>query len=804
MKMKEEKRLRLTIGALLHDFGKVIYRAGEDSNRHALSGAAYLSSERVGMTDREVLACVKYHHASDLRQAKLEKDALAYIVYMADNIASAADRREQEETKAVGKGFDRTKPMDSIFNLLHGNHGEMSYSPHRTNVEKEINYPAAEQVPFGTSDYQAILRNLTENMRGMEWSQSYLHSLMDALEANLSFVPSSTNKMEVADISLYDHLKLTAAFAAGIEARLAEQGESDYCRRLFTDGKEFYKEKAFLLAVLDLSGIQKFIYTITSKGALKTLRARSFYLDFLMEHIADELLERLELTRANLLYSGGGRVNLLLANTEKTRHRLREFQRQVNAWCQQYFDISLYMAVSWAECSSDDLQDNPGGSYAGLYRTLSKGLSDNKVQRYTAEEILSLNEKAIEEDARECKACRHSGRVNEDALCPICAAMQRLSAHIMESAYEFFAALPETDEQHLPLPGGYVLAAGSEREVREWQQRDMLRLYGKNRFYTGKAITARLWIGDYHTGETFEELAKCDKGIHRLGVLRSDVDNLGLAFAMGFQRPDGDRRYVTLSRTAELSRQLSMFFKLHIRKIMAQPNFTLTGQKKDCRHAAIVYSGGDDLFVVGAWDDIIEFAVDLRNAFSRYGENTLTLSAGIGIYPASYPISVMARETAAMEEKSKLYPGKNAVTLFEDGSSHSVQDASGKMLSISDGTYAWETLEQQVLGEKFRTMEDFFNASDRGKSFLYKILELLRNRSDRISFARYIYLLSRMEPEDTKENKEAVEHYRAFAAKMRRWYQNEEDVRHLKTAIQIYAYLTRGTEAEHETAGLRS
>ena len=37
----------------------------------------------------------------------------------------------------------------------------------------------------------------------------------------------STNKQEVADISLYDHMKLTAAFASAILAYLEEQGEKD-------------------------------------------------------------------------------------------------------------------------------------------------------------------------------------------------------------------------------------------------------------------------------------------------------------------------------------------------------------------------------------------------------------------------------------------------------------------------------------------------------------------------------------------------------------------------------------------------
>ena len=796
----DEKNIRLVIGALLHDIGKVVYRAGVDSRRHALSGADYLRGERVSLKDSEILDCVHYHHAADMRQAKLPHDSLAYIVYMADNIAAAADRRKQEQEDSVPGGFDKSKAMDSIFNLLNGNNQHKAYSPRLTNVEDAINYPTDKPPVFSISEYDAILRNITENLHGLEWTEEYLHSLMDSLEANLSFVPSSTNKQEVADISLYDHMKLTAAFACAIRAYLEEEGERDYHKRLYTDGQNFYSEQAFILAKFDLSGIQKFIYTITSKRALKTLRARSFYLDFLVEHIADELLAGLGLTRANLLYSGGGGASFLLPNTKAVKESLREFQREINAWCQKYFDIGLYLAVGYAPCSSENLQDIPAGSYAGLYRQISQELSDNKAARYTPAEILQLNNQAVEDDSRECKVCRHTGTVNEDGICSFCAAMQRLSENIMSEQYKFFAVLPKAAYQGLPLPGECVLAAGDEKTVRQWQEQGILRIYGKNRFYTGKAVTNRLWIGDYHTGETFAELAEQATGIPRLGILRADIDDLGRAFARGFQRPDGNRKYVTLSRTAELSRQLSLFFKLHIRKLLEKPEYTLSGRTKDCRHAAIVYSGGDDLFIVGAWDDVIELAVDIRRSFARYADGTLTLSAGIGVYPASYPISVMAAETAEQEEKSKGLPGKAAVTLFEDGAVHELTDSQGKLLSISDGTYSWEELEECVLAEKYRCINEFFNFSaERGKNFLYKILELLRNRKEKINLARYVYLLSRMEPDKKAEDGEALKRYRAFAAKMLQWIQNDKDTRQLKTAIQIYAYITRETGAEHET-----
>lgn len=128
------------------------------------------------------------------------------------------------------------------------------------------------------------------------------------------------------DISLFDHVKLTAAIASCIYDYLNEN-HLNYKETLFSKETEFYETEAFLFCSLDISGIQKFIYTIASKNALRTLRARSFYLEIMMEHIIDTLLERLELSRANLIYSGGGHCYLLSAIQQKTREVLTHFKR---------------------------------------------------------------------------------------------------------------------------------------------------------------------------------------------------------------------------------------------------------------------------------------------------------------------------------------------------------------------------------------------------------------------------------------------------------------------------------------------
>ena len=98
------------------------------------------------------------------------------------------------------------------------------------------------------------------------------------------------------------------------------------------------------------------------------------------------------------------------------------------------------------------------------------------------------------------------------------------------------------------------------------------------------------------------------------------------------------------------------------------------------------------MFIVGAWNDIIEASVDIKNKFEKFTEGTLSLSAGIGIYNHDYPISVIADEVADMESKSKSNPGnekrkaKNSVTLMEDGATHIEYDEEGFQKEISDGT----------------------------------------------------------------------------------------------------------------------
>lgn len=780
---------KLALGSLLYDIGRLAYK---DTN--ASETVLKLRESLEGM-DCEILDCIKYAGGKEIASAALSENALAYIVHIADKIAAGLSGYERKNRE-----FRIQKPLKSVFNILNGNNAKMYYSPSDSNMVDFINYPTEEYKEFSKIQEKNILDRIANAIKRTDKEMIEPSTLLEVLEANTSYIPLIDFGEELSDISIFDHVKIRTAVSNCIRFYLESLHQSDYKTALLNSEQDFYKKESFLLASMDVSGIQKFIYTITTKKALKTLRARSFYLEIMLEHIVDLLLSDIGLSRANLIYTGGGHCYLLLPHTDEVKIKFDQLLKMVNQWFLETFQTGLFIAGAYVACSSNDLSNIPNGAYAELYKKLGADLASKKGKRYEAEQIRNLNKKEHESYSRECKVCKTIAKTDTEDRCPICAAMADLSSDIADKkqglGFDFFAVMRKREEEKegLPLPGGYFLLSKNKSELKQLMERDTryVRAFGKNRIYEGENSVTKLWVGSYCMNSQFKEYSKQSTGISRIGVIRADVDNLGAAFVSGFKS-----EHTNLSRTSGLSRQLSLFFKLYINQILATPDFKLNKNAENLhsfnrdsgRNAGIVYSGGDDLFIVGAWDEIIEFAMDIKNAFKTFTEGRLTISAGIGLYSDTYPISVIADEVAELEEESKSYPNKNAVTVFEDGCRHKIPDMES---SVNDGTYSWEAFEKSVLNDKYNILHHFFDqVEDRGNSFLYRILELIRNQEERINFARYVYLISRLEPE---KDRPYYNEYKEFSKKMFTWIKSEKDRRELKTAIHLYVYMNRKRE----------
>ena len=423
---------------------------------------------------------------------------------------------------------------------------------------------------------------------------------------------------------------------------------------------------------------------------------------------------------------------------------------------------------------------------------------------------------SVGDGMRECSVCHTSA--NSDLLrpyvlgddgalaCDTCNALAQLGQDVLNKDVFIVTSAAEGG---IELPG-----FGEKRYLKavtpaEAEQRDdLVRVYVKNKVWTGEKMATRLWVGDYSVRKDdgsgcleFSELAELSgggkekAGIERIGVLRADVDNLGAAFVAGISR-----EFATVTRTAVLSHQLSVFFKRYINELCEgnvnginekeYSQFSLFSREKDKkRDVHIVYSGGDDMFIVGAWDDLIELAVDIRRAFRRFTNDKLTFSAGIGLFKSAFPVSQMARIAGELESYSKKNTGKNSITLFG--------------ASADDGPYSnpiaykWDVFTDKVCGQKLGFLQRCFYFDEKqteenklfiGKGGLYRIMQLMAEcEAKHINIARIAYTLGRMEPKDRKK----MPAYNEIRESIYKWSLNESDRSELITAIQLLVYSLR-------------
>ena len=736
-------------------------------------------------------------------------DAIGWILDAAQRLASAGTSASEHAAP------HEPAHLESVFNRFGAADGAKESFPIRSLTDGAgMLFPC----PVGDLDdavrgHREVCDRLARHFARKSPVHMPLGELLRVLEETMSYVPSPAG----ADIALYDYARMTAAYAAALHRYAAAQDIHSAHKYEERGGEAL---PAFLLVSADISGIQPFIYAIPSKGALKSLRGRSFYLEILLENIVDEILSACGISRSALLYTGGGHFYLLLPNTEDVQNLLTRCHTEVNSWMLEHFGSSLYLAMAWTACTGAELV---GQGTQEAFRRVSEGLSAEKLCRYSEDQLAAMFvpesawNKTRDKD-RECAVCHtsttHLMPYSADPsieACGMCSHLFTFGERILTK--NAFCVSAERGAEALSLPGiGRTLYLTAE----ELDDVDRLsykieRIYAKNAAYAGDLPAAHLWLGDYSARENkavleMENLAQRSagtedsKGIPRIGVMRADVDNLGAAFLAGFPAA-----YATMTRTAALSQRLSIFFKHYINAIcrgtadaVTDAPFTLFGRvKKAARDVHIVYSGGDDIFLLGAWDDIVELAVDLRRAFLRFTGGKLRFSAGLGFFKDKCPVAEMARRTGDLESRAKDQrgadgrPQKDSVALFGAVTErHSFAE-----FETHAQVYGWDDFIDNVCGEKLTflhencSFEEGGNGArlNLGKSRLYRLLELLESGAQ-IHLARFAYTLARLDPGRAAESQEA---YGRVRAQFYEWYRSPSHRRQLSTAIQLIIYSIR-------------
>ncbi|PLZ98603.1 type III-A CRISPR-associated protein Cas10/Csm1 [Fischerella thermalis CCMEE 5268] len=487
-----------------------------------------------------------------------------------------------------------------------------------------------------------------------------------------------------SDVALIDMARSTAAVAAA----LANNPKSNN----------------LTLIAGDLSGIQKFIYTISSDGALKSLRARSFYLELVTEEVVQQLLEALELPRTNVIYAGGGNLYILAPAIESVKSIVEEIRQQFNEWLLGEFQGKIFLAL---DCLDFLITDITTAKFAEYWSELtSKKLAAQKSRKF-AENISKFLQES--ESHEPCKVC-HRDDVEPEKLkqlnknepdsvlaCETCCRMFELGGQLLRVEVIVRSQSENLEDKFDTL--AFELPATDKRDAknvyyhlfRRWKQivldNDTALLVNdwniEHYKFSQFKKSFPLLLGNYAQESSEEkgfiiranEMAKKAKGINRLGYLRMDVDNLGRIFAEGL----GENK--TLPRIAGLSRQMSYFFKVYLNSlaefrqencldsnkliadILQKKAEFLTANRRD--NLLFIYAGGDDLFVSGTWNEVVEFAFDVYQSFRAYTGNNpdITLSGGISIDDIKFPLYKAADESGEAEENAK-GNGKDSLGLF--------------------------------------------------------------------------------------------------------------------------------------------
>ena len=707
--------LKITYASLLHDIGKMIQRYDSEtthrSKNHMDSGALFLNE--IGLS--EFAESVRYHHFSDFKNSGI-KDPYIPFVILGDRL-SAAERTG--ETKAA-KQFN---PMVSLLNPFYnirfkaregrGKPSKTFFNADEMNQKMPVpmeNNQSVDQAGYYQKNITALREKLSDFSK-LEANKDNLPYLLSILEKHTTFIPSETNQMDLLngqeilrdpDITLYDHLRTSAMIGASAFEYVKDVDEvyakapkdaSDYNRLL----QLCESQNPFLLVLGDISGVQDYIYTISSKGALRSLKARSFQLELIQEVFVNHFLNDCGLSVIHVLYIGGGHFHLILPNTTEVKEKLEAHKNKANDYFREN-DMNLRLLISHTPFSAQELAGKNNQSFTDVHKVIS---GQNRVEKAhpLLNELKKEFDQSNQKEAERCKICgKQTDRLfpladdQEREACLQC--FQLSEAGKLLNRFDFLSQVSDETGDLTILGDTFKFTGRPESQT------------GINFCFNPDKMAHHciyVPISRYKNDDNkgFEGLAEKAKGKKYLGTLRMDVDYLGTIFGGGIQNP-------SISRVATISRFLTNFFRCYLDDILQD------------LYVTVVYSGGDDLYLVGAWNDTIQAAKRIREHFSQYCGHSqfITISGGIVVTKPKEPVyrvSRIAEEAEAMAKSHVWSYGsvsveKDAICLFY----HTGENEMVK----SRTTINWDTfLEKTVILKKLLEKSS-------GNAFLRKLYSI--------------------------------------------------------------------------------
>lgn len=643
--MKEEMFWTACFAALLRDVGKLLQEddsfCSETECRKLICSLLGSSRDRLdSFMDVNTLSELLQCDEEDKDNLPEELKAIICLISVAHKYAGGA----QDDAKEIDY---KVRPLNNIFTRLDIGKGSMeqrlsyNYLP----FGKDALFPNEDKKSWGDRKIlsEGFINDWDKAVSVCSTPEIFFRSIFRLLERYAWCIPADTHE-EISDDSLFDRLSVASAVTACLY-------------RYHTDTVTFVPESVqndgnarLMLLSGDVSGIQSYIFSGSSKdlsGMARKLRARSFIISSLPVLAINALMDRLHLPESCVLMHAAGNFHILVPNTAYVINTIETLKKQFEHELFDQFRGEVSLNMSYIPICGSDLSH-----FGDIISRCRTTVEEKKKKPFSS--LLIKDEKWDEscstlfsrQDGRElCVGC---GREFTDAT-----SVNEGMGLRCEKEIHWGRILPNVDKlsvtaadkNSFPVLGGYTVVEGSKK-----QEGYSLRNDRENRLLPLWRLANYIPLIDGNL-MTFSEIAGKSHGAERLGYLKADVDRLGMLFSCGF-RTNGLQRFDSVSRITALSRMIDTFFTVWLDGLVRE-------RYKECY---VVFSGGDDLLIIGAWDRLPYLAYDIREYFRQFtGDNeNVTISAGMATVHAMFPVAyaVGLSEEALENAKETRLPGE--------------------------------------------------------------------------------------------------------------------------------------------------